>query len=382
MEKEEEEEEGVGRRVALGSASLAKLKMAAKLGDEKKGRSNSLDRSPGGPQLAGSSLDGPAADPERDARKSKGSSFRSFFYSAAPPKVPKGDGHHYHKHHLHSPAEQLKSVCAQPDLCFAILFIGAVCMQFSFAMTYGEEATEEDDIVNEKTEGRKVFQGMIAATCGIAVVSSFIFIMLLKYCGRKIIPCLIYSCLLVMYTMCVILYTYELHTAASIMLAVSTALRTFATFMFLELYASSSYIHPPCLGTTKTNNQSINQSINQSTVLYFCCHKGHLEFAGACLEISSEIIMKYPMMEFFALAAVVVQMGWASTFGYALLGLQIEMKDRLEVTTENATYYVMATIAIAFTYFWGQQTIRNAVVCTTAGTTSSWWFHKKSERRE
>ena len=265
---------------------------------------------------------------------------RSWMLIAAP-KYPKGDGHHYHRHKDFTPAAHNASLCIFPDLFFAIIFVIVVLMQLYFALTYGIDADNEDsndtDEANQKNRGRKIFKAMTAASCAVAVLMSLLFVQILNKCGTRVIKALIYASLGIIYAMAYCLHIYGLPFTSYVCVAFATVI-----------------------------------------LLYFCCHQGHFEFAGACLEISCEIILRNPMVEVVALAAMGLQIGWAMVFATALIGLQVYLGS--ENTSTKMFFSVWICIVMA--YYWGQQTIRNIVVCTTAGTTASWWFNRESTARK
>jgi len=251
------------------------------------------------------------------------------------PTHPKGDGHVYHKHKDHTPAARSASLFVLPDLAFAIMFIIAVGMQLAFCWSYGYSAATVDD--DNVSEGRGNYQQVIAVAVGVAVLSSFAFIKFMVYAGAGLIKCMLFSCV-------------------GIVLAMG--------FVCCALGQPELSIPFWVLGG--------------GTGLYFICYRGHLEFAGACLEISSQIVAQNPATEFVALGMVLVQAAWSMVFSSALIGLQVYIKEDPHQPLQN---YGIMWVGIILTFYWGQQVIRNIVVCTTAGTTASWWFNRDHTQR-
>jgi len=200
--------------------------------------------------------------------------------SGARPAAPKGKGHHYHKHKDHTPAAHNASIFVLPDLAFAIVFLGAVAMQLAFCWTYGYDSTQ--DGTTEETEGRSTFEAIVAGGMSFSVLASFVYIKLLVKCGTGIIKCLVFTCVGLMLGVALLCVAYGLP-----MLAIPFGV------------------------------------VGGLALIYFCCFFGHLEFAGACLEVSAAVIARHPAVEAIALGMIAAQAAWSMVFSTALVGLQV-----------------------------------------------------------
>jgi len=252
------------------------------------------------------------------------------------PLSPKGANHHYHKAEDHTPAARTASLCTFPDLFFSIAFIAAVAAQFYFATTYGENSQNTDDAA--VNEARKMFTGMVACAAGYAAVTALIYVKIIQHFGGGILKCMVWSCIVLFAGLSGACVAYD---------------QPYFAIPFAVVAVLIS--------------------------LYFCCHGSHIAFAGAVLEISAKVINQNPLTEVIALGMVVLQAGWALTFSVALVGLSNYMEHHGD--TYDVYHYFAVWVGIIFVYFWGQQVLRNIVICTTAGATAEWWFNRDGEVR-
>lgn len=208
--------------------------------------------------------------------------------------------------------------------------------QFYFASTYGEASIETDDAT--VNEARKHFMGMVSCAAAYAAVTSLIYVKFVQHFGGAILKCMVYSCIV-------------------LLAGVSAAC----------VYYDQPYLAIPFAVVAILIG------------VYFCCHASHLAFAGAVLEISARVISENPMTEVVAFLILFLQGGWALTFSIALVGLSNYM-DHHGDTYDNYHYFSV-WVGIILIYFWGQQVLRNIVICTTAGATAEWWFNRDGEVR-
>lgn len=263
----------------------------------------------------------------------------SIFHTEAP-KTPKAVGHkHYHKHKDHTPASLNGSIFVFPDIIFGAGFIGAMGMLLAFCWTYGYDSTQ--DGTDEENSGRSTFQAIVAGAVVMSVLTAFVYIKILVTFGASIIKCLVFSCVGMLLMMAMV-----------------------------------------CVAMGLPNTAIPFGVVGGVAGIYFGLHMAHLDFAGACLEVACAVIKNHPTTEFIALATIGVQAAWSMVFSTALVGLQVYMLENKDaITADNASgymaYFFCVWIAIILTFYWGQQVVRNIVVCTTAGTTAEWWFNRE-----